>query len=244
MDLAQTVARALEANIGAQISGQRTNAAKAVVNASRSAFLPVFSTRYGYSRYDEPVFAVDPRIGLIQPEEQYQWVTSVTQPLFTGFALTHRYQLARMGLDTARLNEALARRDVVFDAKQVYFLLLKALKLESVAQEAVSMLEAQTAVAANHHAVGMTPLNELLKTKVELANARQDLVAAQRALEVARTNFNLLLRRPLDASVMPVDVLDYAPLSRTLAQCLDAAERTRLEITVADIEIKIREKEV
>ena len=61
------------------------------------------------------------------------------------------------------------------------------------AEEAVTMLEAQTEVAVNYHDVGMTPLNDLLKTKVELANARQDLVAAQNNLEIARADFNLLL---------------------------------------------------
>lgn len=244
MSLEQTVSQALKANIGAQISTQRTRAADAVVKTRRSSFLPTLSTRYGYSRYDEPVYFVDPRFGLIQPEEQYEWVTSVTQPLFTGFALIHQYQLARLGLDAAQLNEALVRRDVVFEAKRTYFLLLKTSKLAVVAQEAVTMLEAQTEVAVSYHEVGMTPLNDLLKTKVALANARQDLVAALSALEGARTNFNLLLRRPIDAPVTPVDILDYAPLTQTLAQCLQTAEHDRLEVTVADLEIKIREKEV
>ncbi|BBO70267.1 transporter [Desulfosarcina alkanivorans] len=244
MDLEKTVAQALEANISAQISKQRTRAADAVVKARKAELLPTFSTQYNYTRNDEPRFSVIPTVGVVQPEDEYAWVTSVTQPLFTGFALTNQYRLARMGLDAARLNEALVHQDIVFDAKRVYFLLLQAQKLEAVAQEAVTMLEAQTEVAVNYHEVGMTPLNDLLKTKVELANARQDLVAAQNTLEIARADFNLLLRRPIGTPVTPVDVLDYAPLSRTLAECLKTAERGRLEVAVADVEIRIREKEV
>jgi outer membrane protein len=216
-----------------------------VVKARQTEFLPTFSTQYNYTRNDEPrFFSVIPTLGVVQPEEEYAWVTSVTQPLFTGFALTHQYQLAKLGLDSARLNEALIRQDIVFDAKRVYFLLLQAQKLEVVAQEAVTMLEAQTEVAVNYHDVGMTPLNDLLKTKVELANARQDLVAAQNSLEIARADFNLLLRRPIGTSVTPVDILDFAPLSRSLAQCLETAETDRLEVAVADLDIQIREKEV
>lgn len=244
MDLDRTVALALEANITAQISIERTRAADAVVKSRRTEFLPTFSTQYGYTRFDEPVFALDPTLGVIQPQEQYKWVTSVTQPLFTGFALTNQYKLAQMGLDAARLNEALVRRDIVFEANLVYFLLLKAQKLKAVAEEAVAMLEAQTEVAVNYHEVGMTPLNDLLKTKVELANARQDLVAAQNGLEIARADFNLLLRRPIGTPVTPTDILDYAPLSRSFAECLETAEKDRVEVTVADLEIQIREKEV
>lgn len=244
MDLQRTVALAMEANISARISSERTRAADAVAKSRRTEFLPTFSTQYGYTRYDEPVFALDPTLGVIQPEERYQWVTSVTQPLFTGFALTNQYQLARLGLDAARLNEALVRREIVFEANRVYFLLLKAQKLKTVAEEAVSMLKAQTNVAVNYHEVGMTPLNDLLKTKVELANARQDLVAAHNNLELARADFNLLLRRPMGTPVTPADILDYAPLSRSLAQCLETAEKDRVEVAVADLEIRIREKEV
>ena len=90
----------------------------------------------------------------------------------------------------------------------------------------------------------MTPLNDLLITKVELANARQDLVAAQSNLEIARANFNLLLRRPIGTSVTPVDVLDFEPLSRSLVECLETAEKGRVEVAVADLDIQIREKEV
>lgn len=244
IDLEKTVALALESDISAQISSQRTYAADAVVKARKTDFLPTFSTQYNYTRNDEPRFSVIPSLGVIQPEEEYVWVTSVTQPLFTGFALTNQYQLATLGLNTARLNEALTRQDIVFNAKRVYFLLLQSQKLKLVAEEAVTMLVAQTEVAVNYHDVGMTPLNELLKTKVALANARQDLVAAQNNLEIARADFNLLLRRPIGTSVTPVDILDYAPLSLSLVECLETAETGRLEVAVADLDIQIREKEV
>ena len=244
MDLDRTVALALETNLSARISSEQTRAADAVLNARRTEFLPTFSAEYNYTRNDEPRFSVIPTLGVVQPEEQYAFVTSVTQPLFTGFALTNQHQLAKMGLDAARLNEALVRRDIVFEAKRVYFLLLKAQKLKVVAEEAVNMLEAQTEVAANYYEVGMTPLNDLLKTRVELANARQDLVAAQNNLEISRADFNLLLRQPIGTPVTPADILDYAPLSRSLAECLETAEKDRVEVAVAGLEIQIREKEV
>jgi len=244
MNLERTVAQALEANLSVRISNQQTRAAEAVAKAKRTELFPTFSTSYGYSRYDEAVYYPIPGFGVARPEEQYQWVTSVTQPLFAGFALTNQYRLARMGLDAARLNEALVRRDVIFEAKRVYFLLLRAEKLASVAAEAVAMLEAQTEVAVNYHEVGMAPLNDLLKTKVELANTRQDLVAAQNQLEDARTNYNLLLRRPIDTPVAAADILAIPRLERSLDQCLQAAEKDRLEVAVADLEIQMRAKEV
>jgi len=244
LNLEQTVSLALKANVSARISSQQTRAAEAVVKSRRTEFLPTFSAHYNYTRNDEPRYYVLPTLGLQQPEETYTWVTRVTQPLFTGFALTYQYKLARLGLDAARFNEALVRRDVVYEAKRIYFQLLKALKLKAVAEEAVTMLEAQTEVAVNYHEVGMTPLNDLLKTKVELANARQDLIAAENRLEIARTNFNLLLRRSIDTPVAVVDMLAVPRLGPTLEHCLETAETGRMEISVADLEIQMREKEV
>ena len=65
MDLVNTVALALEANISARISSERTRAADAVVKARRTEFLPTFSAQYEYSRYDEPRFIVDPSLGVV-----------------------------------------------------------------------------------------------------------------------------------------------------------------------------------
>ena len=85
MDLERTVALALEANISAQIFSERTRAADAVVKSRRTEFLPTFSTQYRYTRFNESVFGLDPTRGVIQPQEFYEWTTSLTQPLFTGF---------------------------------------------------------------------------------------------------------------------------------------------------------------
>lgn len=244
IDLEKTISLALEANLSSQISSERTRAAEAAVKGRRTEFFPTFSTSYRYQRTDQSRIGFQPGGGLVQPKEQYTWVTSVTQPLFTGFALTHQYQLAQVGLDMARFDQALIRQDIIFEAKRVYFLLLKAEKLKMVAEEAVTMLEAQTEVAANFHQVGMTALNDLLKTKVELANARQDLVAAQNNLALARVDLNLLLRRPIGNQLDPLDILDFVPVAESLAACLETAEKYRLEVVVADLEIQVREKEV
>jgi outer membrane protein TolC len=108
----------------------------------------------------------------------------------------------------------------------------------------VIQIEAQKEVARNFYEVGMTPLNDFLQADVALANARQELVIAENNLATAKSNFNILLRRPINAPVIIEDILDYKTFEQDLEYCFKTAQNNRLEFIVADKDIEIAEKEV
>lgn len=132
----------------------------------------------------------------------------------------------------------------MFEANKVYFTLLKAQKLVAIAIEAVTQISAHKDVAKNFYEVGMTPLNDLLKAQVELANARQDLIVSQNNMETAKSNFNILLRRQINAPVKLKDIIDYCFFEKKIDFCFDMAEKNRLEITAAELEVEISQKEL
>ncbi|UCD33307.1 MAG: TolC family protein [Desulfobacterales bacterium] len=239
--LKQTIEAAIKVNLGLQSSIEETDAALAVKKANRTNFFPSLSASYQYDRLDE-----EENFGNIVtgPKEEYTFVTSFNQPIFTGFALTRQYDIATLGLDLAKTNEKLNRQDIILDAKNTYFQLLQTQKLHNIAQETVIQIRSQEEVANNFYQVGMSPLNDLLQAQVELANAKQELIVAKNNLENAEANFNTLLRRPINAPVLIKDILDYSPFEETLDYCLAEAENNRLEIKVADMELEIAEKEL
>lgn len=239
--LKQTIADALAANIGLQSSQEKTKAALATHKAQRSQFFPTFNATYQFSRDDEAS-----RIGtlVLSPKREYSFVTTVTQPIFRGFALVNQFRISSLGLDVAQTNEKLIRQDIVFNAQKTYFSLLEAQKLFDIAQKTVTQLKAHKEVAQNYYQVGMTPLNDFLQAQVELANAEQDLIVARNNLENAESGFNLLLRRPLNTPVEIEDVLDYASFKQDLDYCLAEAEKNRLEIKVSELEVEIAQKEL
>jgi len=240
-DLRKTIYAAINANIGIQISKEESEASEALKKRQRTFFYPTFSTQYLYTRYDSA-----PSIGglPISPVEEYEWTTSFRQPIFTGFSLINQYQISGLGLDIAKFKEKLSRQDVIFDAKFVYFNLLKAQKLVEVAKKTVEQINAQLEVAKNFYQVGMTPLNSFLQAQVELANAKQDLVIERNNLQTAISDFNTLLRRPLNAPVDLVDVATYTPFAQSLEYCQESAAKNRLEIYVANLEIEKAQKEL
>ena len=239
--LKQTIENAVKANLGLKSSKEETAAALAVKKAQRTRFFPTFSASYQYDRMDEG--ASIGGFATTSPEE-YEFVTSFSQPIFTGFSLLRQYDITDIGLDIAQVKEQLARQDIILDAKNAYFQLLQNQKLHDIAQKTVIQIRAQKEVADNFYQVGMTPLNDLLQAQVELANAKQELIVAKNNMDNAESNFNTLLRRPINTPVVLKDILDYAPFEETLEYCLLKAEKNRFEIKIADMEIEIAQKEI
>ena len=240
--LAQTIATALDVNLGLKVSQAETNAAEAQKRSQRTYFYPTLSASYQYVRNEQEVS--DPIFGVTRPETQTSLVASITQPVFTGFAILNQYKVANLGLDIAQIQETLARQDIIVQANNVYFQVLKAQKLLGVADERVKQVKAQENVARNFYEVGMTPLNELLQAQVELANAKQAFINAYNNLETAKSNFNTFLRRPINTAVSIEDILDFEPVAKTLDDCLELAETNRLEIKVADLDLEVADREV
>ena len=241
LTLKKSIESAIEANLGLQSSKEETAAAMAAKKAQRTNFFPTLSASYGYNRIDA---ATETSGFLAVPKEQYEFVTSFSQPIFTGFALLRQYDIAGLGLSRAEVNERLVRQDIILDAKNAYFQLLQTQKLYKVAQETVVQITSQKEVADNFYQVGMTPLNDLLQAQVELANAKQDLIVAKNNMNNAESNFNTLLRRPINTPVFIVDILDYVPFEETLEYCFSEADKNRLEQKIVDLEIEIAGKEL
>jgi len=248
LDLHQTIEAAIKANLRLQQSQDGVEAAQAIKRARTTDFLPTLNARYGYIRRDQPTtqaLGVGGGITdvLVNPRDEYNFVTSFIQPIFTGFALLNQYKIASLGLDIAEYSEKITRQDVILDAKNAYFSVLKAQKLVDVARDTVRQIAAQKDVAENMYQVGMSPLNDLLQSQVQLANAKQRLITAQNTMEIAKSQFNTLLRKPVNAPVNITDILDYTPFEYDVDYCLAQAEANRLEIQVADLEVQIAQKD-
>jgi len=248
LSLRDTVELALKANLGIKRSQEEINAAEAVRHQSITKFLPTLGSSYTYiHRNDErtqPSLLGSGAPIVTSPQDQYTFTTSFTQPIFTGFGLINEYKLSELGLDRAEVSSKLTRQDVILDAKNAYFSVLKNQKLLEVAQQTVTSIASQKEVAENFYKVGLSPLNDLLQSQVQLANAKQQLTTAQNNLEISRASFNTVLRRSVNSPVLLVEEVDYSIFQEALDDCLLQAQKDRLEIQIADADIDIAEKQV
>ena len=239
--LEQTIKAAIAANLGLKIAEEETQAAQAGKNRQRADFLPTLGAQYQYTRNDVGESIGGLATGSIN---EYEFSTTLEQPIFSGFSLINRFKIAGLELDISKLSEEVNRQDIIFQANAAYFNLLKAQKLAVIARQTVNQITAQRDVAKSYLMAGMTPLNSFLQAQVELANAKQESVIAANNIETAITDFNTLLRRPVDIKVELEDITAYKPIERKLTFFQETAEKNRLEIEIADMHVQKAEKDM
>ncbi|MBN2419153.1 MAG: TolC family protein [Deltaproteobacteria bacterium] len=248
--LEESIAEALAHNRVVKAKEERINQAVHAKNQARAEFLPKLSTSYGYTRLDKPstVNLSIPGFGYtsmeISQQDNYQWKGTITQPVFTGFALISAYELAKLGIDRSEIEFELQKLDLILNVKEAYFNILETDKAVQVALKALELLKSHVEVAKGFYNAGKIPVNDLLKSEVELANAQQELVNVRNSSRMARCAFNALLSKPVDLPVDVEDILTFIPREEDFYDNLEKAFENRPEIKILDINILETEQQL
>lgn len=252
--LAESVALALRQSMVVQAAREGVKGAEAQKREAFTNFLPKLSTSYSYTRlndapwtYMPPMVINAPLVGQLKTpggpitmgtQDNYSWALEFRQPLFAGGAILANYHANRKGEEIARVDEATAAQNIVEEVKGAYFRILKAEKILGVARQALEQLRSHRNEARQFFDVGLIPKNDLLQSEVQLANGEHNLVKAENGLEIARSRFNTLLRRPIDAPVALEDILVYRPFDKGMEECLQTAYDRRPELRAAALKVE------
>jgi outer membrane protein TolC len=247
--LQESIRAALDRNWNVKVQEEQINEAEAVKDQAWADFFPKLSTTYAYTRLDERRTTEPVDLGLfempgnvVQVRDNYRWTMTVTQPLFTGFALLSTYQLGKLGIDEAELGLELEKLDLALSVKRAYFRILEADRLVEVAEKAVESLQSHVDVARSFYQVGMIPINNLLEAEVELSNAEYELIQAKNAARLARASFNTILARPISKPVAVEDIRTFRPVSEPFFDYVEMALRKRPEIKTLDVRLEQTEQ--
>src|SRR4030043_416589 len=179
-------------------------------------FLPWWTGQYSYTRYNTPVTVGTTQIGtsgliLNTSRDVYNFNTTLSQPLFTGGLNLANYRSAKLGVDLSKTSLETVKRDLVLQVRVGDFTIHRAGKFLAVAEQQGKQFEAQLEVSKAFFDVGIVAKNDVLLAEVNLANARQSLARAGNDLAVAKSSFNILLRREINAPLEVADILQYNP---------------------------------
>jgi outer membrane protein TolC len=207
--------------------------------AALTDFFPKWDGSYSYSRVSPAAKLTGTAGGIvsISAKDNYNFNTVVSQPLFHGGSILANYRLEKMGVDLSKMDLETVKRDIVLQVREEYYNILRAEKFLDVAKQAVKNFEAQLEVAKAFFDVGLIPKNDLLQSEVRLANARQSLVRAESDLALAKSSFNILLRRDVNTPFQIVDILEFKPSPYFFEESLSEALRQRPEIKAANIQV-------
>jgi outer membrane protein TolC len=142
------------------------------------------------------------------------------------------------------MNYELETLDLALKVKQAYFDILIADRAVDVAEKDVTSRESNVNVVRSFYKVGMSPVNDLLKAEVELANTQQNLIKARNGARLARAAFNTVLARPLHARVDVEDILTFEYEKVPFGELLDQALTNRPEIKLVDIRLSQIDQEI
>ncbi|MDA8163974.1 MAG: TolC family protein [Desulfobacteraceae bacterium] len=182
---------------------------KEIARSARADLLPKLSTSYSYTRLeDEPYGIFNSTKVIMGGLDNYAWDLTARQPLFTGFALSARKKMAELGVDIGEMTREQAALDVVKQVKVAYYDLLLRQRFLQTAEETVTQLTAHSADAERFYDQGVIPYNDLLKSRVALADAQQKKLSAQGDREMAVSTFNVALRLPVNR---PTEVQEVQP---------------------------------
>ncbi len=249
------ITRAMEASPQLLASREALEASEFKRKQAQTGFLPKLSTQYNYTYVNSPSKATIPTqdFGTFQipastitvgTPNSYSFNIGLEQPLFTGFALTTNYELAKLGIDLSKIKYTQDQLSLSYQVKEAYFNFLGARKLKTVAEQTVAQITESHRIIKNYFDVGLVPLNDLLKAEVQLADARQKAIRAENAVYLAGSQFNNLLRLPLEGSLDVQDILHYKPYEKKLSECKQEALATRPEVQELNTRIETAEKSV
>lgn len=219
---------------------------KAAMNEEKSAqaaLKPSLSAHYQFFRLEDHPYAIfRTNLGVQQVDMghrgTYTWDMTLTQPLFTGFALSTKKKIAALDVSVSQVRKEMAVLDVIKHVKTAYYRVLLAQRYLDVAREEVEQLSAHVEDAQRFYDQGLIPLNDVLKSQVALAQAQQVLVRRQKDLEIASADLNRLLGRNLSQPVRLEDVSPPTAKSPPLEDLLAEAERSRPELTILKLEVQ------
>ena len=230
---------ALENNAAVKEAQQHYLAALESEKSARADFLPKLSASYIYTNLkDQPYMIFNGMQIPANSEEIYQWNITAVQPLFTGFALFSKYEMARYGVDLQETTRFLAELDVAQRVREAYCHVLLARKALDVSDEAVGNLESHVRDAQRFYREGMIPYNDLLKSKVALAGAVQNRTRARANADLALSTLNAVLRFDINRSTQVQDISDITEVLHDPDKLTEEALSRRPELSVLRIALE------
>jgi outer membrane protein TolC len=239
LSLEESISIALENNHKLRAASERITGAREKSRGVRTLFLPKLKTEFSYTRLNEPP-SLDLKAGVFTPQvlsiemgddNVYNAQVVVHQPLFAGGKISALNKQARNNLEATKYNYEETKQSLILQVKEAYFTILITQKYKEVRRDAVAKMSAHLETVRGRYNAGIVPRTHLLKTKVHLANAEAALITAQNKVELAKSSFNVILARDLNAPVEVVNVFEVIEQNYyDLNQLIKKAKGNRPEV--------------
>lgn len=238
LTLEKSINTALEQNPYHLASGERVSAAESKVRESAAAFFPSLNSQ-GYATLSEKLFTLEfPSMIPGEPPQKfeldftrdYQISLALSIPIFTGGRLISGYRSAQYNLQSAQEGVRQSRHTTIFNTKRLFYGCLLAKEFVKVAEDAVDLAEKLHNNIRSQYEVGMASKFDLLRSEVQVANLRPQLIQARNNLNIMFLSLKNLLGIDQETEIEIQGQLEYRDFSPELEKNLILATQKRPEI--------------
>ena len=249
LSIGDAVARAGRQGNAARLAAAQLEISDVQLDLARASALPTMRVTGGYTRSFRSArgAAVGRLFGQVNT---YTIGGTFTQPIFQGGRALYGIRAASRLRGAARLVAEDARVAAALDAQRAYLNVLLAGRLSEIQQSNLTLASERVTQAERLLAGGRVARYDVLRARVERANAEPLALDAENARAVALLDLKRLLGIPLDQSLELTSRLDAGGVIASLASftpdSIDAmsAARARLSVRAAELTASARREAI
>ncbi|MDF1553888.1 MAG: TolC family protein [Deferrisomatales bacterium] len=247
LSLEQAVELALDQNHDVRRARENLARVEGQIQEAKSEVFPQVDLEADYFRsYDESIRDSDFG-GLISPEASgsYGVRASVRQLLFSWGKVSTAIEIAKDGRRRSNQELASTVRAVKLQVHETFYRLLLDQRLVAVAEERLAQRRRQLAVAEKKFGAGVVNEFEVIRARVDLANAEPPVIRSRNQVRQSVSRLNNLMSRDQRTPFAADGELLYQPLGAlTLEQVVERAVVRRPELESLRVSREIAEKAV
>ena len=198
LNLDEAMQRAFDTNPAISIAGYGRDSARAAYNAARqSRGIAITATHQSQrSGLDDEMPVISKVTGIPTGEfsknihNNHTNAVTATLPIYTGGKLSGMIKQAKAGYLFAEEGVQKAYNDMRSTVTNSYFNMLQADNMQKLSEESVTRLTDHLKNVKAQYDVGVVAKADVLRSEVELANAKQNLIQAENAYQIAEANLN------------------------------------------------------
>lgn len=245
LNLDDAMLRAFQTNPTVSIAQYELDSARASYNAARQSRGISISASHTTQRggYDDNIVKKTDATGAWTGEywkgigNSHSNGLTASLPIFTGGKLKGTIKQAKANYQYNQVGVQRTYNEMRSTVTDGYFTMLQADNMQKLSAESVARLEDHLKNVQAQYDVGVVAKVDVLRSQVELANAKQTLIQAENSYQVAEANMNKIVGLPMDTNLKLDNLLVYNAYDKNMDDCLAYAAEHRPELMQAQYNV-------
>jgi len=251
LTLEEAIRVALANNREILVAKEKVEEAKQRTKEAKAGYFPTINLGGTYTRLNEAPSMSIPDYGSVEmgKADNYLSKLSVNQPLYTSGRLNYANKGASLYYQKLQEDLKNTQNKITFQVKKAFYGVLLAQENVEVTEKALDQAKRHLSVVEDFFKVGVVSRFDLLRTRVEVANLKPDLIQARNNLRLSQESLANLLFLP-SASLKLEGELSFEPLKIILEEVIDKALKERsdlrsfkLQKEMSEVALKLAEVE-